>query len=237
MSSTLTKLRPQRLDSFLRSLAWRAVNGRVVRRPELRLEKIGGTYGGWIVPTTLIKPQWICYCGGVGEDVTFDLGLIKRFGCPVFAFDPTPRAIAYATKESVAEPRFRFFPYGLWSSDTTLKFFSPKDPSHVSHSVVNLQGTDTFFEARCKTIPSLMAELGHDRIDLVKIDIEGAEHVVVKSMLSSGVKPSVLCIEIDQPVAPLRFLRTMNRLAAAGYELVAVDAWNFTFVHPQGSDR
>jgi hypothetical protein len=78
-----------------------------------------------------------------------------------------------------------------------------------------------------------MVEFGHDHIDLMKIDIEGAEHEVIKSMISSGVRPGVLCLEIDQPVSPLKFLGTMRRISAAGYELLAADDWNFTFVHRQ----
>jgi FkbM family methyltransferase len=196
----------------------------------LGLEKIGSAYGGWIVPTAVVRSSWTCYCGGVGEDITFDLGLIERFGCTVFAFDPTPRAVAHVDAVASGEPRFRFLPVGLWSEDTTLRFFAPRNPAHVSHSVVNLQRTKASFDAPCRSLPSLMQELGHDRIDLLKLDIEGAEHEVVRSMLERGIRPTVLCLEIDQPVKPLAFWRTVRRIRGAGYELVAVDSWNLTFV-------
>jgi len=198
--------------------------------PRLGLRKIGSEYGGWIVPTKVITADWVCYCGGVGEDITFDLELIERFGCAVFAFDPTPRAIAFIGEHAASEPRLDFHPVGLWSEDTTLRFFAPRNPAHVSHSVVNLQRTDEYFEAPCRSLPSLMRELGHDRIDLLKIDIEGAEHRVIRSMLSNGIHPAVLCLEIDQPVRPWTFWRTVRRIRAAGYTLVAVDHWNLTFI-------
>ena len=166
----------------------------------------------------------------MGEDVSFDLGLIERFGCDVFAIDPTPRAIAFAEPIAQREPRFRFLPVGLWSSDTVLKFYEPKDPTHVSHSVVNLQRTSGFFEASVRTVQSLMAELGHASIDLLKLDIEGAEHTVLASTLEAGILPTVLCFEIDRPVGPLRFWSTIRRVLGHGYDLVAVDGWNFTFV-------
>ena len=75
-----------------------------------------------------------------------------------------------------------------------------------------------------------MRELGHERIDLLKLDIEGAEHEVVRSMLEHGIRPTVVCMEIDQPVKPLAFLRTVRRVRGAGYALVAVDSWNLTFI-------
>ncbi|HYK94614.1 MAG TPA: FkbM family methyltransferase [Candidatus Dormibacteraeota bacterium] len=208
----------------------RSVQATARPSPELGLEKIGTAYGGWIVPTALVQATWRCYDGGVGEDVSFDVGLIERFGCTVFAFDPTPRAIAYARQIEQQQPSFRFMPVGLWSSDTTLRFYAPRNPAHVSHSVVNLQGTHEWFEASCRTIPSLMRELDHPSIDLLKLDIEGAEHAVIASALDAGVRPTVLCFEIDQPVGPIRFWRTIRRVRGHGYDLVAVDGWNFTFV-------
>jgi FkbM family methyltransferase len=208
----------------------RRLVARGVVKLELKLEAVGSAYGGWIVPIELIRPEWLCYCGGVGEDITFDLGIIERFGVTVHAFDPTPRAIDHVAREAASETRFHFHSVGLWSDDTTLRFFAPKDPTHVSHSVVNLQRTTDYFEAPCRSVPSIMAELGHASIDLLKLDIEGAEHRVLKSTLGAGIRPKVICTEIDQPVGAFRFWSTIRRVRSAGYALVAMSGWNFTFV-------
>jgi FkbM family methyltransferase len=210
--------------------ARRSALGNLRDRPDLGLQKIGTAYGGWIVPTRLIESSWRCYCAGVGEDVSFDLGLIERFGCQVVALDPTPRAIAYAEPIAAREPHFRFLPVGVWSSDKVLRFYRPANPEHVSHSVVNLQQTDEWFEAPVRTIESVMREVGDRSIDLLKLDIEGAEHAVLASALAAGIRPTVVCFEVDQPVNPVRFWRTIRGVLGHGYELVAVDGWNFTFV-------
>jgi FkbM family methyltransferase len=200
------------------------------RPPALGLEKVGTRYGGWIVPASLVRSDWVCYCGGVGEDVSFDIGLVERFGCEVYAFDPTPRAIEYARVHAEKQPKFHFQDVGLWSSDESLRFYSPPDPAFVSHSAVNLQGTDSYFEAEGRSLPTIMSEYGHANVDLLKIDIEGAEHTVIASMLSAGIRPIVVCVEIDQPVGPLRLWRTVLRILRSGYKLVAEDRWNLTFV-------
>jgi FkbM family methyltransferase len=203
---------------------------RTRRLPALGLERLGTKYGGWVVPTALIRRDWVVWDAGVGEDASFALELIRRFGCTVDAFDPTPRAIAYVRAALADEPAFRLHEVGLWSEDVQLRFWAPRDPTHVSHSVVNLQRTAEFFEAACRSVPSLLAELGQDRIDLLKLDIEGAEHRVIASTLAAGLRPSVLCTEIDRPVTPYRFWRTIRTIRAAGYRLAAVDDWNFTFL-------
>jgi FkbM family methyltransferase len=221
--------RVARLDErALHRLERRLARG-VVAVPTLGLERIGSDYGGWMVPTALIGAEWVCYCGGVGEDITFDLGLIERFGCRVFAFDPTPRAIAHVERLA-PDPRFTLVPVGLWSEDTRLRFYGPADPAHVSHSVVNLQRTRESFEAPVRSIRSLMDELGHETIDLLKIDIEGAEHAVLSSLPRAGVRPTVICAEIDRPVSTLRAWLTTRRVAKAGYALVAMRGWDLTWV-------
>ena len=197
---------------------------------DLQLEKIGSDYGGWVVPVALLRADWVCYAGGVGEDITFDLGVIERFGCQVFAFDPTPRASAHVEAQASGRRGFHFMPVGLWSHDTTLRFYAPRDPAHVSHSIANLQETENYFEAPCRSLASLMAELRHSRIDLLKIDIEGAEHEVVRSMLAEGIRPTVLCMEIDQPAPVRQIASTVGRIRRVGYRLVNVDGWNLTFV-------
>jgi len=197
-------------------------------RPDL--EQLGSGYGGWIVPTDLLSRDSVCWCAGVGEDITFDLALIQRFGCHAWGFDPTPRAVRHVKIHAVHEPRYHFIPAGLWSEDTTMRFFAPQDSSHVSHSIVNLQRTEEGFDAPCRTVASLMKELNHVRLDLLKLDVEGAEYVVLDSLDRDDIRPLILCVEFDQP-SPLReVLAASRRLIARGYNLVAIDGWNFTFV-------
>lgn len=199
--------------------------------PSLRFETIGSEYGGWTVPLDLIQPDWICYCAGAGEDITFDIGLSERFGCDIYSFDPTPRAIRHVQKTAPAGPRYRFYPIGLWSEDTTLKFYAPRDPQHVSHSALNLQQTSVYFEAPVRRLSTLMKNLRHDRIDLLKIDIEGAEHRVLQDMIHDGIATKVLLVEFDQPMPPLLVVTTIRRLTRAGYVPARVNRWNYTFIH------
>ena len=201
------------------------------------LERLGSDYGGWVVPVGLLDEASICYCAGVGLDVTFDLALIDRIGCTVHAFDPTPRARAFAEEVAAGEPRFRYAPVGLWGEDAQLRFYAPADPAHVSHSILNLQQTENYFEAPCRSVASLMAERGHERIDLLKLDIEGAEYEVLDALLAQGIRPGLLCVEFDELHHPVdggfrrRIRARTGRLRAAGYRLIVADGCNYTLVH------
>ncbi|MFD2082501.1 FkbM family methyltransferase [Actinopolymorpha cephalotaxi] len=201
-----------------------------------RLIRLGSTYGGWWVPRSLLRPGTVAYCAGAGEDITFDLALHKA-GCRVVTLDPTPRAIEHVRQVAPTDASFSFIPVGVWSYDGVLRFYAPKDTRHVSHSAVNLQETSTWFEAPVKTVRSLMTELRDDHIDLLKMDIEGAEYEVIESLLRDGISPSVVCVEFDQPQPLKRTVRAAAQLRAAGYTLAKIDGWNYTFTRLVGPVR
>jgi FkbM family methyltransferase len=193
------------------------------------LVRLGSGYGGWWVPESALIAGAVAYCAGAGEDITFDLALHER-GLKVTTFDPTPRAIAYVESVGISGDRFRFVAVGWWDEETEVRFYAPRDPAHVSHSAVNLQHTDTYFTAPVKTVAALARELGDSEVDVVKMDIEGAEVRVIRSLLQHGPLPSVLCVEFDQPQPFLGVLRGARALRERGYRVASLEGWNATFV-------
>ena len=187
---------------------------------DVPLVRLGSRYGGWVIPSGLVTTGSIVYSGGVGEDVSFDLALIERTGCSVWAFDPTPRSIEFASE--IDEPRFRFHPVGLWSRDCVKHFYAPADPSHVSHTAVSSEPQQPSFEANCKSLATVMRELGHDRIDLLKLDIEGAEYEVLGSLPT---QPSCICVELH-PVVELD--EVVDFVRVLPYDVLHVEEWNVT---------
>lgn len=201
------------------------------------LQEIGTVYGGWVVPTSLLGSDSICYCVGCGEDITFDLGLIDQFGCDVFAFDPTPRAIKHVTETAGQNPKYHFFEIGLWDKEGTVRFYVPQNPEHVSHSILNLQKTEDYIEVKVKRLQHVMKDLGHEKIDMLKIDIEGAEYRVIQSILEDSIDIKIICVEYDECFHALdgdykkRIRGSVNKLLTAGYSLVCAQGnGNYTFV-------
>jgi FkbM family methyltransferase len=217
------------LTVWKRRLTFALVRALFLRRCTLALTRLGTAYGGWVVPVGLVQPNWIVFSAGVGEDISFDLELMRRSGCEVHAFDPTPRARDYVKGYGNLPTRFHFHPYGLWCADRIMRFYAPRDATHVSHSITNIQRTDTYFESPVKTVRSAMRDAGHERIDLLKMDIEGAEYAVIGEMIRSGVRPRIICIELEHP-SPGPNLVVLARLRRYGYGVVCVDGRNVTLV-------
>jgi FkbM family methyltransferase len=209
------------------------LRGKLKVQPRDDLARIGTTYGGWSIPARLLATDSVCYLAGLGEDASFDLSLIERFGCTVHAFDPVPEASVYAATVSEREPRFLFNPVGLWSSDGALRFYDNAEPGFVSRSATNMHSTGSYTEAQVRSIDSLMTEFGHERVDLLKLSVEGSEYELVDDILAKQLPVSVLCVEFAQPAPLDPIVARIRALEAGGYELVHASLlpfnWKLTF--------
>ena len=86
----------------LKVLVKTAIGKTILIKPDLDCakERIGSEYGGWDVNTETIDKHSTVYSFGVGEDASFDIALIEKFGLTVHAFDPTPRSIEWVRGRS-----------------------------------------------------------------------------------------------------------------------------------------
>jgi FkbM family methyltransferase len=201
------------------------------------LREIGTQYGGWVIPSGLFNSDSICYCVGCGEDISFDLGLIDQFGCNVFGFDPTPRAIKHVRDNAGQNRKYHFFEVGLWDKEDVLKFYAPRNPKHVSHSLLNLQKTEEYIEVKVKRLKQIMEYNNHRKLDLIKLDIEGAEYKVIDSIIEDNIDIDVICVEYDECFNAIdknyqkRIKISVSKLLASGYYLVCAQGnGNYTFV-------
>jgi hypothetical protein len=232
--------------------------------PAVPTERIGTPYGGWIIPKNTLNADSVCYLVGAGEDVSFDLGVAAAYGCTVHIFDPTPRAVQhvdqliknlksgeptacptcpgglYPTYPAGLASKLVLHPVGIWKEDTILEFFAPGDEAHVSHSIVNLQQTARSIKVPVRRLSGLMEELGQTRINLLKIDIEGAEYQVLESILQDKVEIDIICIEYDESAANHfdskyidRIEQSLLSLTDAGFHIIAKepDCHNYTLLH------
>ncbi|WP_226927424.1 FkbM family methyltransferase [Frigoriflavimonas asaccharolytica] len=187
---------------------------------------MGNEYGGFFVAHEFVNKDSIIYSFGVGEDITFDEGLISEFGCQVFAFDPTPKSIKWVNGRTNPE-EFKFAPFGIDKVTGKVNFLLPKNDAYVSGSAINQMNVDEqkTVEVNMKTLADIATELGHKKIEILKMDIEGSEYSILDSILNAPVNIHQICVEIHERFFEDGKKKTEDlilKLKKYGYELFAI---------------
>lgn len=184
-------------------------------------EWLGTDYGGHELATEKVASKPLVYSFGIGEDISFDLEMIERFGATVHAFDPTPKSIAWLKTQDLPES-FHCHELGIGGHDGTASFVPPKNPEHVSHRLATAgQGV----EFQVQTLRTVMQSLGHSQLDVLKLDVEGSEYASLENILASGLKIPQLLIEFHHQfpeIGDQKTLTALDELEKFGYQVFAV---------------
>jgi hypothetical protein len=75
---------------------------------------------------------------------------------------------------------------------------------------------------------------GMDRLELLKLDIEGFEYDFLAAMLSAGIRPVQIAVEFHHFLPGIPVMKTLvalRRLSRAGYRILHKDQCDYLFVH------
>jgi FkbM family methyltransferase len=232
--------------------------------PLHNLVYVGSVTHGYYIPDNYLRPASVCYCVGAGTDISLDTELSARYKAQVFIFDPMPYALQHFTnltdsvktgKRFTADADENGYAYaisadalaaitycatGIWNEKTSIRFYSPAKATYAGHSITNLQQTADYVEAPVNTLSNIMRELGHQQLDLLKIEIEGAEYTVIDNMLADKLDVKVVLVEFDEfhhrqgfarLAAIKRIEQSSQKLLKAGYKLAhSISFYKRTFV-------
>jgi len=195
-------------------------------------ELLGTPYGSYAICPTFVDERSVVYCFGVGLDTSFDEELIARRGVTVHAFDPTPRSIEWLKSRATSD-HFVFHAWGIADFDGTAKFYPPTNPTHTSHTIVpSGSRAGAGIDVRVLRLQTTMQRLGHERVDVLKMDVEGAEYSVLKDVLASGVPVGQILIEFHHHRPGIAIATTqeaIDGLERAGYEMFHGDPRGYEF--------
>lgn len=241
--------------------------------PDYHLIRLGSKHCGWTYVDDPSLHQGIILSAGLGEDGSFETEFAARHEATVHIIDPTPRAVHHfgcicerlgRSREvtysetgtqpiesydlsNVAPDQLRLHEVALWNERKRVKFFLPKDASHVSHSIVNFQNgyvSDTpWIEVDAIPAQELLEQIGitSGQVVLMKLDIEGAEIEVIEHLLATNFLPRQLLVEFDEFNIPTkrglaRIDHAHNLLTAHGYNVIHTDGQaNFLYIRNQSN--
>lgn len=197
----------------------------------------GSEYGGFYIKEKALTDQEkiIVYSCGVGKDISFDLTILKKYKrSEIFAFDPTPISIKWIEAQNLPD-NFYFSPVGISHEEGTQKMFFPKKFG-VSYGVFDWDKENKDeITVKVSTIEKIAEKHGHKVIDILKMDIEGSEFDVIKSLDFNKLKVGQLLVEFHE-----RFLdngkeilaETLTYLEENNFECFAIsDDFEYSFIN------
>lgn len=204
----------------------RILNNHLKVQIEIPKKWLGSEYGGFFLAENSINSNSIVYSFGIGKDISFDSDLIKDASCKIYAFDPTPSSLDWLKSQNLPF-EFNYFDFGISNLSGWVNFYLPVNSNFVSGSLSLHDSVDnqSRISVRMRTFAEIAKEFKHEKIDLVKMDIEGAEYDVIESILDSEIEVKQILVEIHDRFytdGRTRSIKMINKLNEKGFKIFAV---------------
>ncbi len=110
----------------------------------------------------------------------------------------------------------------------------PKNEDYVSGSIVDIDSTN-IITVEAKRIKTILEELNikADEIDILKMDIEGAEYQVIEDMFNCKIFPKQVLVEYHHFFDSISNEATKENILLflkSNYELFYIEAYNYSFI-------
>lgn len=210
-----------------------------------RLETLGTGSGAWTIDPAGLNADSVVYSFGIGRDISFDLDLIERFGLTVHAFDPTPEALSWVRRRALPA-RLHVYEYGLGGADGEMEFTRSRRSGSAHYSPLRRYRSeavrDETMRAPVRRLGSVMKTLGHDHVDLLKMDIEGGEYDVIEDLARAPCAIGQIALEFHhayQTIPLARTVEAVGRLRALGFLLIHISprTYEMTLLHRTFAER
>jgi FkbM family methyltransferase len=122
--------------------------------------------------------------------------MVERYDPIIYAFEPNPNSFARLSEKAARNPKLRPQPYGLGDEDATVEFtlhglgssMCDERSSHADTPRINVE---------IAAIDRVWKDLQLGQIDLMKINIEGAEFPLLDRMIKTNLLKNVRCFMIQ----------------------------------------
>ncbi len=155
--------------------------------------------GNYLLNKKLLNNSSIIYSFGIGENLNFEKKVSDLYDCKVYCFDPTSLAINFIKNEKFNKNNIFFEPYGIWIEDGKVKFYEQEinQDGNTGGSITNLFETENYTLLDCYKLSTLMKKNNHSKIDVIKLDIEGACIEVMNNFLKDNILPNQIVAEFE----------------------------------------
>jgi FkbM family methyltransferase len=185
-----------------------------------------------------LSPDSVVIDAGCSHQADFSVCLIRRHGVRAFGVDPTRKhADALRRLEERYPGRFAHIPCAIAATDGTLTFHESRineSGSLFADHVNVIRDETTSYDVEAVTLDTLLKRVSVGTVDILKLDLEGAEYELFDGATPEQVRPfRQLFVEFHHhAVSHFREAdtrRIVKRVADFGFRTFSVDDHNYLF--------
>ena len=148
---------------------------------------------------------------GIANDISFEKEVLKNTKVnKMICIDPTN--VSKKVMEEITSDKFFFVKSALYHKSELTKIYYPFDKDNLNLSIDNLYNSNNFELIETVTIEKIMKMYDLNRIDILKLDIEGVSDKVINSLIQNKIFPKQIAFEIERPSSFLRQYQFFKRL-------------------------
>jgi FkbM family methyltransferase len=137
------------------------------------------------------------------NSLVFDLGgyegqwasdIFGKYKCPVWIFEPSASFYQRIVARFSHNPSMKVLNFGLADHDGELKLYESEDASSV---IRDKDSVGKYEYIRLVNASNFLSEKGIERIDLMKINIEGAEYDLLDHLIETGWITKIVNLQVQ----------------------------------------
>jgi FkbM family methyltransferase len=196
----------------------------------------------FVEPNFLYQPDLasgaVVIDAGCSYEADFSLCLIRRHDVRAFGVDPTRKHRAALRQLETEYPgRFAHVPCAIASTDATLTFHESRineSGSLFSDHVNVLHDEITSYDVEAVTLPTLLKRIGIETVEILKLDLEGAEYDLLERVTADDLRPfRQMFVEFHHHAVDhfgeAETRRIVERISSFGFRAFSIDDHNYLF--------
>jgi len=209
------------------------VEPRIYKELSLNIAEYGDKGANWTIARDKLNKNTKIYSFGIGDNLSFEEELVKNFDLKVYAFDPTPKSLAWIKKQKFST-NIEIYPFGISNKDGIAYFEPPKKENYISFRMSNKN--EKLVKLPVYKLSTILKKLKEKKIDVLKLDIEGAEYRVIPEILRTKMDIKQILVEFHHRFSGFTKRDTekvVSKLRKAGYKLyhISSSSQEYSFIN------